>query len=202
MVDWSLLFTRDEFHSTLQLLQNSISFSAKETWKNLEIKVLENKTYARASVLPLDEETPNRAISNSHLTVMCTRNVYLPCWPRSSRKRKIQPHRRSAVCQKEALFSNKIGQNYNKPTYPRKWGIQILKITSKQSGHESWKCMKEWNILFGKMLWWNNKTEKIWLFYSSSGPNLCCFRLRYQRYSCCFVLWGWNASYLREKVFG
>ena len=27
-----------------------------------------------------------------------TLSVYVPCWPRSPRKRKIQPHRRSAVC--------------------------------------------------------------------------------------------------------
>ena len=61
------------------------------------VKKLESKVFGKCS--PLYEENALQSYSRVLTYLRCaTRSVYVPCWPPSSRKRKMQPHRRSAVC--------------------------------------------------------------------------------------------------------
>ena len=101
LYDYLVVSTRKYRHIVLRgthyekLKSNQCVFEGNV--KRLESKVFVNKTYARANVLHSMKKT--QSCSRILTNLWCvTRSVYVPCWPRSPRKRRMQPHWRSTVC--------------------------------------------------------------------------------------------------------
>ena len=102
LYDYPVVSTRKYHHIVLRGTHydklKSCQFFLEGNVKKLEGKIFENKTYVRENLLHSMKKTPYRAVWILTYLWCVTRSVYVLCWSRSPRKRKMRPHRRSAVC--------------------------------------------------------------------------------------------------------